>query len=140
MSAGGDALGDAIKTGIDVQAAIDATDRTELMRAMGNAIWDSVGGYSAKRTATAISYAAATDDYIIGVTNTAATRTITLPTSQVSISGRVYIVSDESGNADAFPIQLVGQGGELIDGEAVQEIRGYESISVYATGTAWKVY
>ena len=140
MSVQGDALGDLIRTNIDAQAAVNPQDRAEIMRAIGNAIWDSVGGFSTARETTAISAMCSATKMIMGVTDTAATRTITLPSSQVAIPGRVYIVSDESGNADAFPIQLVGQGGELIDGEAVQEIRGYESISVYATGTAWKVY
>jgi len=96
-------------------------------------------GSQVKRTPTAVSYLATSSDVLIGVTNTAATRTITLPTSEVSIAGRIFTVADESGNADTFPIQVVGEGGELIDGEATQELYGHDSMTVYATGTAWKV-
>ena len=96
-------------------------------------------GGNVKRTPTATSLLVADTDVMIGVTDTSAERTITLPTSEVSIAGRIFTVADESGNADTFPIQVVGEGGELIDGEATQELYGHDSMTVYATGTAWKV-
>lgn len=193
MSAGGDALGDAIKAGLDAQALVDPQDRQGLMRAMGNPIYEEIqkgGAIPAKhalngplhtstipsgrlmkadanglpvaasntdaevaaavsgahsqfvlpRQATAVSAMASTTAAIVGVTNTSAPRTITLPTSQVAIPGRFYFIVDESGGADANPITVVGEGGELINGAASQSVYGEESLALYSTGTAWRAF
>lgn len=91
------------------------------------------------RQATAVSALALTTVSIVGVTNTAAKRTITLPSSQVAVPGRVYWVSDESAGAAATNvIDVVGEGGELIDGVATFAMYGGEIVGFYATGTVWR--
>jgi len=91
------------------------------------------------RETTAASLTASIYADIIGVTDTAAERIITLPTSQVAIPGRVYAITDESGAADAFPIKVVGEAGELVSGAAQQYIGSSAALRLYATGTAWRV-
>jgi hypothetical protein len=64
------------------------------------------------RTATAVSYTAKDTDNIIGVTSTAAARTITLPTP-VGRAGKVFIVKDESNAAGTNNITVVGAAGNI---------------------------
>jgi hypothetical protein len=95
------------------------------------------GGQVVKRTATAVSVAAGVDDYIIGVTSTAAARTITLPTA-VNVTGRVYIVKDESGGAATNNITVDCTGGQTINGAATNVINtNYGSVTVYSDGANW---
>jgi hypothetical protein len=88
------------------------------------------------RTATAASVSSA-GQTIIGVTSTAAPRTITLATADV-VRGRVIIVKDESGGAGANNITIQGQGGETIDGQASVVITSnYGVVRLYSDGTHW---
>ena len=94
-------------------------------------------GYRMKRTATAVSVAAGTTDYLIGVTSTAAARTITLPTA-VGSAGKTYIVKDESGGAATNNITLATTGGQTIDGAATIAIAAnYGVARVYSDGANW---
>lgn len=90
------------------------------------------------RQATAVS-ATATDPYV-GVTDTTAARTITLPTAWATDEGTTVIVKDESGAAATNNITIQGQAGELIDGAASAKIdSNYGALSLLSTGTAWMV-
>lgn len=92
------------------------------------------GGY----VQTAISYNVLISDWIIGVTSTAAVRTITMPASG-AIAGQHWIIKDESGGAAANPI-VVAAGTGTIDGAASVTIpSNYGSISVYFNGTNYFV-
>ena len=94
-------------------------------------------GYRMKRTATAVGMTAATTDYLIGVTSTAAARTITLPTA-VGSAGKTYIVKDESGAASVNNITLATTGGQTIDGAATIAIAAnYGVARVYSDGANW---
>lgn len=94
------------------------------------------GGMTMKRTATATDYNILQDDYIIGVTDTTAPRSITLPTG-IS-AGKTYIIKDESGGAAANNITINVSGAVTIDGAGSQTIAtNYGSISVYSDGTNW---
>jgi hypothetical protein len=94
-------------------------------------------GYRMKRTATAVSVAAATTDYLIGVTSTAAARTITLPTA-VGSAGKTYLVKDESGGAATNNITLATTGGQTIDGAASLAIAtNYGVARVYSDNANW---
>lgn len=66
-------------------------------------------------TDTAISYAVASGDVVIGVSNTAAPRTITLPAG--TVAKRMIIVKDTSGGAAAVPIRVIATASN-IDGGA----------------------
>lgn len=87
-------------------------------------------------TRTAISYAAFSYDHYIGVTSTAAPRTITLPTTNV-IKNQCFIVKDESGAAGTNNISVVVAGGvKTIDGVATYTINNnYGSVEVIYDGT-----
>lgn len=75
-----------------------------------------VGSLAHTRTTTATSYTTVTGDYIIGVTSTAAARTITLLTP--GSGTQCWIIKDESGGAATNNITIQGQSGKTIDGAA----------------------
>jgi hypothetical protein len=98
---------------------------------------DLQSGLIIKRTATATSMTADIHDYLIGVTNTASPRIVTLP-SAATISGKEYVVKDESGNAGTNNITVATAGAETIDGAATATIAtNYGSVKVYSDGTNW---
>jgi hypothetical protein len=92
--------------------------------------------FAVYRSATAASVTSASQT-IIGVTSTAATRTITLATAD-TVAGRVIIVKDESGGAGTNNITVTTQGGQTIDGAASITISSnYGVVRVYSDGTNW---
>lgn len=89
-----------------------------------------------KRTATAASVSSA-GETIIGVTSTAAARTITLSTADM-VAGRIMYIKDESGAAGTNNITVDTQGSELIDGAASITISAnYGVAKLYSNGTNW---
>ena len=85
--------------------------------------------------ATAIDYTILATDAIIGVTNTAAPRTIKLPSTMVI--GQVFWVKDESGGAAANNITVSGNGNN-IDGAASKPIdQNFGAFQIYCSGTAY---
>jgi hypothetical protein len=95
------------------------------------------GSQSVQRTAVAADYAVTDSDYYIGVTNTAAERSITLCQAS-GRTGRVYIIKDESGGAAAHPIAVKARTGETIDGEAMLTIStNHGVLRVISSGTSW---
>lgn len=91
------------------------------------------------RETTAVSITASIYADSVSVTDTAAVRTITLATAECAKVGRRYTVSDDTGAASAFPIQVVGQGGELLNGAGALSLGDWGSVTVEATGTAWRI-
>lgn len=99
-----------------------------------------LGGQIVKRTATASNYNVLSTDYIIGVTSTAASRTITLPAATSTNVGQVYYVKDESGGASTNNITVNASGGSLIDGSSSILInQNYGLLMFYSSGSAWFV-
>jgi len=94
------------------------------------------GAQIGKRTATAITYVALITDWYVGVTSTAAPRTISLPNVGVT-AGQVFTVKDESGGAAANNITVDVNGGvKTIDGGANQVINGnYDAYNFIYDGT-----
>ena len=77
---------------------------------------------------------------IIGVTDTAAARTITL-SSFDNKEGNVIIVKDESGGAATNNITVDTEGAETIDGAASQVINAnYGVLRLYSNGTNWFIF
>lgn len=90
------------------------------------------------RTATATAYTAKVTDGYVGVTSTAAARTITLPKAADAGEGKVLIVKDESGAANTNNITVDGDGSETIDGATTKVINtAYGVVRLICTGTAW---
>jgi hypothetical protein len=95
------------------------------------------GSQSVQRTAVAADYAVSDRDYYIGVTDTAARRTITLPTA-CERAGRVYVIKDESGGAATQPITVKAKAGETIDGAGTLTITAnYGVVRVISSGKSW---
>ena len=88
-----------------------------------------------RRTETAVSMLASMDDEMIVVTDCAAPRVVTLPTSALAIDDKVYIVKNATDVSGALTV--VGQAGELMDGQATTELAGRESVWFSASGTGW---
>jgi trimeric autotransporter adhesin len=98
------------------------------------------GGLIFTRTATAISYTTLATDYIIGVTSTAAARTITLLTPSGG-GAQVYIIKDESQAAGTNNITVTPQGGKTIDGAASFVINtNGGACRTYYDGTNWETF
>lgn len=112
------------------------TTTTQTARKIGPLV--NVGAFAGNYVQTAISYQVLRSDYIIGVTNTAAARTITTPASGAT-TGQMWVIKDESGGAAAFPI-IVAAGTGTIDGAASITIpSNYGSVTVYFNGTNYFV-
>jgi hypothetical protein len=95
------------------------------------------GSQSVQRTAVTADYTVTDSDYYIGVTDTSAQRNITLPPT-AGRTGRVYIIKDESGGAEAHPITVKASVGETIDGAATQTITtNHGVLRLLSTGTSW---
>ncbi len=110
-----------------------------LDRAHRAAYDDNIEGRT-KRVTTATDYTASARDTYIGVTSTAAARTVTLPTVAAAGKNRVIEIKDESGGAGTNNITVDGAGSETIDGAANYVIgTNYGSVTVICTGAAWEV-
>lgn len=112
----------------------------ELLRFTPNTI-QKVQGQVVKRTATATSYTVLANDYYIGITSTAAARTITLPSTGL-INNQIFIIKDESGGAATNNISVTVNGGAiLIDGTATYAINtNYGSIQLLWNGTKFLIF
>lgn len=94
------------------------------------------GTFLGNYIATAISYQMLSTDAIIGVTSTAAPRTITMPSTSMSV-GQLWTIKDESGGAGTNNITISGNGYN-VDGSATYVINNnYGSIDIYWNGSAF---
>jgi hypothetical protein len=94
----------------------------------------TTGRFLLNYTATPISYQVLGTDAIIGVTSTAAPRTITMPNASLT-AGQIWIIKDESGGAATHNITVSGNGSN-IDGAATNVIASnYGSIQLYWSGS-----
>lgn len=99
------------------------------------------GGFRLNLTETAVSYLALATDVIIGVTDTSAARTISLPPAATAATDRLYIIKDQSGGASVNNITVDPDGAETIDGAATAVINtNYGSLSIYTNGSAWFIW
>lgn len=85
------------------------------------------GSQAQKRTATATSYTILVTDLYIGVTSTAAARTITLPAASACFDstnnvGMTFIVADESNAAATNNITLTRAGSDTFTGGATSQV------------------
>ena len=96
------------------------------------------GGQSLKRTVSAGDYTVKVSDCIIGITSTAAARTVNLPLAADAGDGMIVYVKDESGGAGTNNITIDGNGSETIDGALTKVINtNYGAVRLYCTGTTW---
>ena len=76
-------------------------------------------------------------DVIVGVTSTAAPRTVTISTADiVNMSGNTITVKDQSGAAGMNSITVATEGSETIDGQTTVVIStNYGYVRLYSDGT-----
>lgn len=90
-------------------------------------------------TTTAVSYNVLYSDYYVGVTDTSALRTITLPAPATISIDQSFIIKDQSGGAATNNITINTAAG-TIDGDASKLINtNYGSYSVKSNGTNYFV-
>ena len=95
------------------------------------------GSQSVRRTEVKADYTVTDADYYLGVSDTAARRTVTLPTASGK-EGRVYVIKDESGGAGGHPIAVKAQAGEMVDGAKAMDIStNYGVLRVISNGKNW---
>jgi hypothetical protein len=95
------------------------------------------GGYLCKYVAQATNYTLTTNDYVVGVSDLSAIRTMTLPSA--STAGRMYIIKDQSGAASQTNyIRILPQAGQTIDGQSdYKVVMPYESVMLVSNGSNW---
>jgi len=92
---------------------------------------------SVQRTSVQTDYTLTDTDHYVGVTDTAAPRTVTLPAS-AGRDGRQYIIKDESGGAGTRPITFKAQMRETIDGSKTMAIStNYGVLRLISNGKNW---
>jgi hypothetical protein len=94
------------------------------------------------RTAVAANYTATGADRIVGVTSTAAARTVTLPAASAVPFGKEIVVKDESGAAGTNNITVAAAGADNIDaGTTLAIAANYGVQRVYSNGaTRWMTW
>jgi hypothetical protein len=85
-----------------------------------NYLKETIKTYNVTRVAT--SYSATNDDLVIAVTDTSAPRTITIPSSSIKFTDRVFKIYDESGLSGTNNITISTEGSETINGSATYTI------------------
>lgn len=80
-------------------------------------------------------------DYIIGVNNTAAPRSVTLPTASTTgaanNSGKIYIIKDQSGLAGTNNITIAPSSGTIDGAASIIIDANFGEVQVYSDGAAW---
>lgn len=97
--------------------------------------------YSVNRRVVTSSYNVDDSDMLIGCNHTSEI-TLTLPTTNSVLKGRIYYIKDESGNASTNNIIIDGNGSNTIDGQETLTINGdYDCITIYNGGDGkWYVF
>jgi hypothetical protein len=92
------------------------------------------GSFAVERLALAAS-GNSDDEVIIGVTDTSSPRTVTIQTADI-VTGRIFIIKDESGAAGTNNITIATQAAQNIDGVGTATISSnYGSIRLYSDGS-----
>jgi hypothetical protein len=91
---------------------------------------------------TTATYTVITTDQILNVLRTSTgVATITIPTTMINAGFNKLVIKDAGGNAGINNITVVGEGGELIDGQPNLIIIGnYSSVNLYATNSLISIY
>jgi len=121
---------------------IMGVDNNDVIEFRENTIREKVGKIVNLTTVNAATYELLLTDYIVHVTYTAtaAVTSLTLPTVQL-VEGRVIVIKDAGGNANANNITINTQGAETIDGQNTLVINSdYGSVNLYSDGSNWFVY
>ena len=84
---------------------------------------------------------ASLSDYIIGVDNTAAARTVTIPTASntgaAANKGKVYLIKDQSGLAGTNNITIAPATGTINGLSSIAIVANFGEVEVYSDGSNW---
>lgn len=86
-------------------------------------------------------YTLKSSDYLVGCSHNSSI-TINIPALSGVVTGKIYMIKDESGNASINNITLSCPEGEDIDGSNEITINGdYNSVEIYKgeSGTSWHI-
>jgi hypothetical protein len=103
---------------------------------LANVIVDRCGP---PRTATATAYQMLQTDELIGVTDTSAPRTITLPAISVTPAGKIYAIVDESNAAGTNNITISRAGSDTFRDASTSKVINTNGgdFKCYSSGTVW---
>ena len=100
----------------------------------GSRLIGITGGISYTRRAISTHATASTNDVLLGVSGSAAIQ-IQLPSAGDYLSGKYFIIKDESGAANTKNITIIASGSQTIDGENSVILESpYTSIQLYSNG------
>lgn len=79
-------------------------------------------------------YQVQTDDYFVGIQATQDT-TITLPDASSLFNGQIFVIKDESENADVYELTIIAQSNQLVENrQTVTLASPGSSINIYCDG------
>jgi hypothetical protein len=96
------------------------------------------GGIGYVRKVVAADYTIKDVDYLIGIQSDTLTGsiTLTLPSAAGLLNGQTYIVKDEGGAVSSYPVTVMCDGGDSIDGQNQVVLQSpYAAIQIYCNGS-----
>ena len=95
------------------------------------------GGIGFVRKVVADDYTIREIDYLVGIQSDTltASMTLTLPAASALLNGQTYIVKDEGGALNTYPVTVAAQGSDTIDGQSSIVLESpYAAIQLYCNG------
>ena len=86
------------------------------------------------RTVVTSTYQMQTNDYFIAI-NAQQNLDVILPSAATLFNGQIFVIKDESGDAQNFTLKIKAPAGQLIDGQAeISLVSPYSGVSIYTDG------
>ena len=77
-----------------------------------------------------------TNDYFIAI-NAQQNLDVILPSASTLFNGQIFVIKDESGDAQNFTLKIKAPDGQLIDGQAeISLVSPYSGVSIYTDGNS----
>jgi hypothetical protein len=93
------------------------------------------GGISAQRQQVTSSVTASSLSYFIGVSASSAI-TVQMPSAATLLSGQIFVIKDEAGNAEIHNITVKSSGSQTIDGRTTVILESpYAAVNLYSNGS-----
>jgi hypothetical protein len=89
------------------------------------------------RIAVSDDYAIQAVDYLIGIQSDSldGPMTLQLPLATDLLNGQTFIVKDEGGSVDTYPVTVICSGSDTIDGQNQMVLQSpHSSVSIYCNG------
>jgi len=95
------------------------------------------GGIGYVRKVVADDYTIKNQDYLVGIQSDTLTSsiTLTLPAATALLNGQTFVIKDEGGAANAYPVTIACAGEDVVDGTNQVVLESpYASIQLYCNG------